>query len=158
MNEQAKIWIYQANKIFSNEQISHLQQILLDFTNGWTAHNQQLQASFEIKYNRFIILTVDESQAGASGCSIDKSVHLMKQIEQEFSVDLFDRFNIAWKEGDLVKSVSREEFEGLIKEGAINSETIVFNNLVPTYSAYLNNWEIPFKNSWHSKVFKLEVV
>ena len=158
MNEQAKIWIYQASKTFSNEQISQLQQILLDFTNGWTAHNQQLQASFEIKYNRFIILTVDESQAGASGCSIDKSVHLMKQIEQKFNIDLFDRFNIAWKEGDSVKSASREEFEELIKEGIINPETIVFNNLVPTYSAYLNNWEIPFKNSWHSKVFKLEAI
>ena len=158
MNEQAKIWIYQANKKFSNEQIGHLKQILVDFTNGWTAHNQQLQAGFEIKYNRFIILTVDESQAGASGCSIDKSVHLMKQIEQEFNIDLFDRFNIAWKESDMVKSASREEFEGLIKDGIINSETIVFNNLVSTYSAYLNNWEIPFKNSWHSKVFKLEAI
>ena len=132
--------------------------MLLDFTNSWTAHNQQLQAGFEIKYNRFIILTVDESQAGASGCSIDKSVHLMKQIEQEFNIDLFDRFNIAWKEGGIVKSASREEFEELIKDGIINSETIVFNNLVPTYSAYLNNWEIPFKNSWHSKVFKLEAI
>ena len=158
MNEHAKIWIYQASKTFNNEQISQLRLKLLDFTNGWTAHNQQLQAGFEIKYNRFIILTVDESQAGASGCSIDKSVHLMKQIEQEFNIDLFDRFNIAWKEGDFVKSASREEFEELIREGIINSETIVFNNLVPTYSAYLNNWEIPFKNSWHSKVFKLEAI
>ena len=158
MNEQAKIWIYQANKTFSNDQISQLRSMLFDFTNGWTAHNQQLQADFEIKYNRFIILTVDESQAGASGCSIDKSVHLMKQIEQKFNIDLFDRFNIAWKDGEIVKSASREEFEELIKEGVINSETIVFNNLVPTYSAYLNNWEIPFKNSWHSKVFKLEAI
>ena len=158
MNQHAKIWIYQANKTFSYEQISQLHSLLFDFTNSWTAHNQQLQAGFEIKYNRFIILTVDESQAGASGCSIDKSVHLMKQLEQEFNIDLFDRFNIAWKEGGIVKSASREEFEELIKDGIINSETIVFNNLVPTYSAYLNNWEIPFKNSWHSKVFKLEAI
>ena len=56
MNEQSKIWIYQANKTFNNEQISQLRSILFDFTNGWTAHNQQLQAGFEIKYNRFIIL------------------------------------------------------------------------------------------------------
>lgn len=158
MNEQARIWIYQANKTFNSEQTRKLKQILHDFTNSWTAHNQQLKAGFEIKYDRFIIVMVDESQAAASGCSIDKSVQLMKQIEQEFNIDLFDRFNIAWKERDFVKSASREDFEELIKEGIINAETIVFNNLVTTYSAYLNNWEIPFKNSWHSKVFKLEAI
>jgi len=43
-------------------------------TISWTAHNNQLKAKGEIRYNRFLILIVDESQAGASGCSIDKSV------------------------------------------------------------------------------------
>lgn len=156
MNQQARVWIYQSNRDFNDDELQQLQLLLVEFTKNWTAHNQQLQANFEIRYSQFIVLMVDERQAGASGCSIDKSVHLMKQIEQKFNIDLFDRFHIAWKQNDKVESACREDFEKLIKQGFITEETIVFNNLVATYDEYLSNWEIPFKNSWHSKVFKLE--
>ncbi|TKB97072.1 ABC transporter ATPase [Pedobacter cryophilus] len=156
MNENSRVWVYQSNKEFNNSELNVLDTLLLDFTNTWSAHNQQLKASYEIKYNRFIVLIVDENQAGASGCSIDKSVHLMKEMEQKFNINLFDRFHIAWKDKESVYSASRAEFEALIEKKQINSETIVFNNLVLNYKDYQNNWEIPFKESWHSKIFKLE--
>jgi hypothetical protein len=156
MNENSRVWVYQSNKEFNNSELNVLDTLLLGFTNTWSAHNQQLKASYEIKYNRFIVLIVDENQAGASGCSIDKSVHLMKEIEQKFNINLFDRFHIAWKEKGSVYSASRAEFETLIEKKKINTETIVFNNLVLNYKDYQNNWEIPFKESWHSKIFKLE--
>lgn len=158
MNLQSRVWIYQSNRALKNEELVLIKESLSSFTSAWTAHNQQLKAAFEIRYNRFIILIVDETQAGASGCSIDKSVHLMKDIEQQFNINLFDRLNIAWKTGDQVDSVSKEEFEELIKQGKITNETIVFNNLVSDYEQYLNHWEVPFKDSWHSKVFKLESI
>jgi hypothetical protein len=155
-NENSRVWVYQSNKAFNNSELNLLETLLLDFTKTWSAHNQQLKASYEIKYNRFIVLIVDENQAGASGCSIDKSVHLMKEIEQKFNVNLFDRFHIAWKDKEVVCSASRTEFETLIEKKEITSETLVFNNLVLNYKEYQNNWEIPFKESWHSKIFKLE--
>ena len=158
INDEARVWVYQSNRVFNTEELDSLHQILKEFTQNWTAHNQQLKADFEIKYNRFIILIVDEHQAGASGCSIDKSVHLMQEIEKQFHVNLFDRFHIAWKESESVNSRSRDEFEHQIKNGNINQETIVFNNLVSNYDQLRTNWEISFKDSWHSKVFKLESV
>ncbi len=158
MNQQARVWIYQSDRTFNTDELADLKVILSAFTQSWTAHNQQLQAAFEWRYDRFIVLIVDETQAGASGCSIDKSVHLMKEVEQRFHVNLFDRFHIAWKEGEVVESASREVFEQKIKEGMINAQTVVFNNLVPDYAAYQVNWEIPFKDSWHSKVFKSETI
>lgn len=96
---------------------------------------------------------VDEEQAGATGCSIDKSVNLMKQIEEELDINLFDRFNIAYRDVNGIRSCSREEFENLISEGKITENTIVFNNLIQTVAEVENNWEIPFKNSWHPRVF-----
>lgn len=157
MQENSRVWIYQSNRPLNEIEIGILTPILNNFTKTWTAHNNQLKASFEIKYNLFIVLIVDENQAGASGCSIDKSVHLMKEIEQKFNINLFDRFNMAWKYKEEVFSASREEFEQLIKNSKIDTNTIVFNNLVENYGQYLENWEIPFKTSWHAKVFKLEV-
>ena len=151
----SKVWIYQSNRAFNDTETERLHSILSDFTASWTAHNQALKASYELRNQRFIILIVDETQAGASGCSIDKSVHLMKAIEQEFKVDLFDRFQIAWKEGDAIKVSNRAEFEQLIADKTINKDTIVFNNLVKNLQELNECWETPIQQSWHARVFSL---
>src|SRR5271165_5421624 len=97
-SENSRVWVYQANKKLSDNEANQMQNDLNSFTTSWTAHNHQLKAKGEVRYNRFIILTVDESQAGASGCSIDKSVHFIKHLEQQFNINLLDRFNLAYRE------------------------------------------------------------
>jgi hypothetical protein len=149
----SKIWIYQSNRELNETEITKLQPQLNQFASSWTAHNQQLKAAAQIAFNRFIILLVDESAAGASGCSIDKSVHFMKTVEQEFDINLFDRFNTAYFDEDQVKSASREEFEELLKTGKVNQETIVFNNLVNNLHDLQTRWQVPLKESWHARVF-----
>jgi hypothetical protein len=152
-SENSKVWIYQSGRELNAAETANITQVLNDFTTSWTAHNNQLKAKAEVRYNRFIILVVDETQAGASGCSIDKSVNLMKDLEKEFNINLFDRFNMAYRDGDTIKSVGRFEFEDLIRQGKVDTETIVFNNLVPTLKDLQTKWEVPFKNSWHKQVF-----
>jgi hypothetical protein len=152
-SENSKVWIYQSTSELNADEVTRITSILNEFTIGWTAHNNQLKAKAEVRYNRFIILVVDETQAGASGCSIDKSVNLMKALEQEFNISLFDRFNTAYRDGEVIRSASRNEFEELIKQGKVTTDTIVFNNLVPTLQDFTAKWEVPFKNSWHQQVF-----
>jgi hypothetical protein len=152
-SEKSRVWIYQSDKQLSDENVSALQQQLDNFTTGWTAHNSQLKAKAEIRYNRFIILIVDESQAGASGCSIDKSVNYMKQIEQQFGINLFDRFNLAYRSGNEIISVPRHTFEDLITNKIIDTNTIVFNNMVQNLTELNTKWEVPFKDSWHIQLF-----
>lgn len=149
----SRVWIYQSNRPFSLKEEHTIKQKLNAFTSIWEAHGNKLTALAEIRYNRFIILMVDEEQAGATGCSIDKSVKMIKEIEVEYQVNLFDRFNMAYRDSAGISSCNREEFEKLITEGKVTENTIVFNNLVPTASELQNNWEITFKDSWHSKVF-----
>jgi hypothetical protein len=153
-SEHSRVWIYQSDRELYDEQVKELQEILNNFTAEWTAHNHQLKAKAEIRYNRFLILVVDESQAGASGCSIDKSVNFIKKIEQQFGIHLFDRFNLAYREGEKVLSTPRHHFEELLKSGKINTDTIVFNNLVQDLQQLETKWEVPFKNSWHAQLFR----
>lgn len=152
-SENSRVWIYQSNRELNPVEMARMEHILTEFTSDWTAHNNLLKAQAEIRYNRFIILTVDESQAGVTGCSIDKSVALMKSLEQEFHLNLFDRFNTAYRAAEGIASASRNDFEELIKQGVVNSDTIVFNNLVNTLRDLDTKWEVPFKNSWHNQVF-----
>ncbi|MDB5008937.1 MAG: transporter ATPase [Mucilaginibacter sp.] len=153
-SENSRVWVYQSDKKLSDTEVQQIQSLLNEFTTGWTAHNNQLKAKAEIRYNRFLILIVDESQAGASGCSIDKSVHFMQQLEKQFCIKLFDRFNLAFREGNEVLSAPRHDFEALLKQGSINTDTIVFNNMVQNLNELQTKWEVPFKDSWHIQLFR----
>jgi hypothetical protein len=153
ISEDSRIWIYQSSRVFNEAEVTHIQQKLNDFTSQWLAHGNKLAALGEVRFNQFIILSVDEMQAGATGCSIDKSVKLIQEIEQELSVNLFDRFRVAYREGDNIISCDRQEFEDFIKTGKVTEQTIVFNNLISTRKELETNWQIEMKSSWHSQVF-----
>lgn len=153
-SENSRVWVYQSDKKLTDGEVQQIKVRLDSFVVNWTAHNSQLKAKAEIRYNRFLILIVDESQAGASGCSIDKSVNFMKQIEPEYKLNLLDRFNLAYREGDEVLSAPRHVFEDMIKQGSIDTDTIVFNNMVQNLTELQTKWEVPFKDSWHIQLFR----
>ncbi|MFD2147788.1 ABC transporter ATPase [Mucilaginibacter antarcticus] len=154
----SRVWVYQSDKKLTDDVVQQVQQRLDAFATQWTAHNNQLKARGEVRYNRFLILIIDETQAGASGCSIDKSVRFMQDLEKEFNINLFDRFNLAYRDADEVLSLPRHGFEELLKNGTINTNTIVYNNLVQNLSELQNKWEVPFKDSWHIQLFRDLVV
>lgn len=154
-SSQSRVWVYQADRPFSENEAAQLQAKLDRFCAEWTAHNHQLKAKAEIRYQHFIVLMVDESQASATGCSIDKSVHFLQAVEEEFGVKLFDRMLFAHKENGKVEVVSREQFEDLIHRGIIHAQSTVFNNLVTTKEDLDRNWEVPLEKSWHKSFFQV---
>lgn len=150
-----KVWIYQADRFFTQPELQEAQAKLDAFIAEWTAHGSQLAGKAEIKYNLFVVLTVDEGVAQVTGCSIDKSVRILKELEEQLNIGLFNRTLISYRDNENnIQLVSRDVFEALCKEGEVNSETIVFNNLAQTEADFQNKWEIPLKNSWHATVFK----
>ena len=150
---QSKVWVYQSNRAFTPSEAANIQQKLDAFTAQWKAHGHQLKAKAEIPYHFFIVFTVDQDSASATGCSIDSSVRVIKEIENEYGVDLFDRFNMAYKINDQVFVNTKEDFETLITIKKITPETIVFNNLVQTLAEFENKWEVPLSQSWHNHIF-----
>jgi len=150
--DTTRVWIYQAQVPFTENKITEIRQHISNFTTSWVSHNNQLRAFGDIYHNQFIILMVDESLAGASGCSIDKSVHFIKQIEQHYNVDLFDRMTFTYKDGEEVKSAPRIEFSQLYKTGKINDNTLVFDNLIKTKGDFETNWVKPLGESWHKRM------
>ena len=150
---QSRVWVYQSSRAFTDDEVQTLQQKLNNFTAQWKAHGHQLHAKANLLYNYFIVFIVDEASANVTGCSIDSSVRIIKEIEQEYKVDLFNRFNMAYKLEDKVIVVNKEDFETLVNIKAVGPQTIVFNNMVQTLQEFETKWEVPFEQSWHSKVF-----
>jgi len=149
-----KIWIYQADRFLSDKEVEEISASLHAFVETWAAHGSALAGKGYIKYNLFLILEVDETQAGVTGCSIDSSVRFIKELEQKFDVNFFDRMKVSFKDATgTVRLVDRAAFEQLLKQGEVTADTIVFNNLIQQGEELSTKWEVPFKESWHSKVF-----
>ncbi|PHS07978.1 MAG: ABC transporter ATPase [Kordia sp.] len=152
--EHSKIWIYQSNRRFTEEELGLVSDKTKVFLEQWAAHGTGLQAGFELKYERFIVIAVNQNEQSATGCSIDASVRFIQELEQEFSVELLDKMNVAFKQGDFVNFKTLLDFKKMAKSGAIGKKTIVFNNLVTNIEEYNDNWEVPAQESWHSRFFK----
>jgi len=151
--EDSKIWIYQSNRKFSDEEMTEIEGDLKTFVENWAAHGTSLEASYLLKYNRFIILAVNQEVQQATGCSIDSSVAFIQNLEQKYQVDLLDKMNVTFKNGEHIAHKSLIDFKRMAKEKAVTGNTIVFNNLVNTIEEFNENWEVPADESWHSRFF-----
>jgi len=152
--EHSKIWIYQCNRRFTEDELVLVSNKTKEFLEQWAAHGTGLQAGFELKYERFIVIAVNQEGQSATGCSIDASVRFIQELEQELDVELLDKMNVAFKQGDFVNFKTLLDFKTMAKSGAIGKKTIVFNNLVTNVAEYNENWEVPAHESWHSRFFK----
>ena len=150
---ESKIWIYQSNRKFADEEFATIENDLKTFIKSWTAHGNSLEASYQLKYNRFIILAVNQDVQSPTGCSIDASVQFIQNLEKKYSVDLLDKMNVTFKLGDHIAHKPLIEFKKMAKEKAVSENTIVFNNLVNTIEEWNENWEVPAGESWHSRFF-----
>lgn len=144
--DSSRVWIYQSNRALTNQEVVFIKQRLLDFCNNWKAHQAHLKSSYQVLYNRFIVLLVDEQQLDASGCSIDSSVAIIKTLEKDFSLNLFDRTVVAYELKEKISTLPLVEFKKLVK-----ADTIVFNNLVTDKKGLESQWRVAAKDSWHAK-------
>ncbi|RZK10215.1 MAG: ABC transporter ATPase [Flavobacterium sp.] len=151
--EESKIWIYQSNRKFSEEEFAEIEKDLQVFIENWAAHGTSLEASFQLKYNRFIILAVNQEVQTATGCSIDSSVAFIQSLEKKYEVDLLDKMNVTFKLGEHVAHKPLIDFKKMAKDKAVTGNTIVFNNLVNNIAEYNESWEVPAADSWHSRFF-----
>ena len=149
--ETARVWIYQCNRSFSDAEMLEIRSDLDTFLTSWTAHGNDLNAGYEIKYKRFIVIALDQTSQGATGCSIDSSVRFIQELEKKYDVMLLDKMNVSYKQGEFIAYKSLLDFKTMAKQKAISKKTIVFNNLVANKGEYLEHWEVPASESWHAR-------
>lgn len=146
----SRIWIYQSNRALTPEQTNYANQRLEQFVNQWLSHGKRVHAWAALLHQHFLVLMANENIEAPSGCAIDSSVALVKELEQKFSVDFFDRMTFTYVQKDgSVTTADRNTFAALYAKKEIGEDTIVFNNLVATKMDFENAWKIPLKESWH---------
>jgi hypothetical protein len=149
--DHSRVWIYQSNRPFSEREQIVLTSQLNAFVQVWAAHGRELLASGAVLLDQFIVLAVDEQQAGASGCSIDKSVNFMKELAAQYDVSLFDRLTFTFLNDGQVQTASSSDFKRLYTEGSLSGDTLVFDNLVNNVGDLRTAWLKPLASSWHKR-------
>ena len=149
--ENSRVWIYQSNRLFTLSEALHIEEMLHEFATNWQSHGTPVKGYGNLFFGQFIVLMADETASGVSGCSTDNSVRLIKQIEQLFKVNLFDRLLLAFYNKEKIQLLPLSQLNYAVQNNFINEETLYFNNIVLTKKDLENNWIIPVKESWLSK-------
>ena len=82
---------------------------------------------------------------------LDRGVGLLDRFLEAKDPGLLDRMNVSFKQGEFIAYKPLKDFKKLAKARSVSANTIVFNNLVATKQEYLENWEVPASESWHSR-------
>lgn len=154
----SKIWIYTINPTLTEEQQLKISEELKTFCTQWTAHNRELRSFFKIFESRILILGVDEHLNPASGCSIDKSVHFLEDLEANYSIEVFNRMLFSYFDSNnKFITLAKNQFELALAENTINNDTLVLNNLALTVQEWNENGIIPFSKSWMMNFFDVKI-
>lgn len=156
--DSARIWIYQAGRKFTETEKSTISDTLTAFTHAWVAHGNPLKTSFAILHDQFIVLAADENFNETSGCSIDSSVRIIRQLDGQFSLGLFDRTKIGFLKENQISMIPLNELPKALAEGQWKPDSLFFNNVLSTKGQLKNGWIIPANQTWLKRYLAKTVV
>ncbi|WP_299709923.1 ABC transporter ATPase [uncultured Tenacibaculum sp.] len=149
LSEEAKIWIYPSSRKFYPQEVEPIKNKIEDFLNSWIA-DKEAEVAFTLLYNRFIVFSVEEGVV-ISNQDLDKQVMFILELQKEYEIELLDKMNVCFKQGEFVQYKEVKEFKKLLKNKSVNSKTVVFDNLVQTKYDFDNFWEVPITESWYNR-------
>ena len=150
-NDASRVWIYQSSRLFLMSEALQIEEQLEQFVAGWKSHGEAVMGYANLFFGQFIVLMADETATSVGGCSTDSSVRLVKQFEQQFNIQLFDRQTLAFFIKDKIQLLPLSQLSYAAKNDFINADTLYFNNTILTKKELFQNWIIPVAKSWLAK-------
>ena len=151
ISDDAKVWIYPSSRKFYNTEIEALESSIKSFLENWQKEDENFKASYQFLYNRFIVLVVEYSETAISNAVIDASVSFILQLQETYKVELLDKMNVCFKQGEFVQYKELKDFKKLLKNKALTGKSIIFDNLVNNNYDFKNFWEMPIEDSWYNR-------
>ncbi len=149
--DHSRVWIYQCERFLAPHEVNAINEEGNRFVAGWNAHGTPLRAKIAVLENLFLIVMADEEQAKASGCSIDKSLQFVKEVENYLGASLTNRMKVGvLVDGKIIIS-DLNKLSDLKNQGIIHENSLVFDNLVGTKTDLDKNWLVKLNAGWHSR-------
>ena len=147
----SRVWVYQSNRLFTLNEALEIEEMLKEFVAGWMSHGEKVKGAAYLFFGQFIVLMADETATNVGGCSTDSSVRMIKDIEQRFKVNMFDRTTLAFVVKDKIELLPLSQLQYAFDNGFLNADSLYFNNLVQTKKELESEWIVMVKESWLAK-------
>ena len=151
ISNDAKVWVYPSDRKFYSTEIDEIEKKIKKFAENWKLEDENFKVSYRFLYNRFIILVADDSETTLTNADIDTSVSFILQLQETYKVNLLDKMNVCFKQGEYVQYKELKDFKKLVKNKAVTAKTIIFDNLINNKEDLENYWEIAIDDSWYNR-------
>lgn len=152
----SRVWVFGSSLPLDDNAAARLLAETDRFLEQWNAHGHPLYSGRDWRDDRFLTIAVDQSTAGASGCSIDGLYRALRALETAFGTELlggglvFYRRPVTADGGGDVQAVARADFVSLASSGQVDRDTSVFDLSVETLGEWRERFEGPAHRSWHA--------
>lgn len=148
LSNQAKIWVYQADRQLTAAEIDAILQQTEAFLGSWSSHGRPLVASAEIRHHHLLILGIEKADFELSCCTTDSAIQLLNSIQTLLGINFLDRQRLLLQSGNQYVNTSIREVKEKLKKGELSRDTHVFNNTVAQKQDLATSWLIPIQQSW----------
>lgn len=151
ISDLGKVWIYPSNRKFYQNEIEEVKKDIKNFLKDWKGDDENINISYRFLHNRFIVIVVDDNNNILTTKDIDESVSFILKLQNKYNIELLDRMNVCFKQGEFIQYKDLKEFKSLLKNRAITKNTIIFDNLISNNHDFKNYWEISIEDSWYNR-------
>jgi len=147
--DASRVWVFGSDRPIDADAENEMLARVDAYLGQWKAHGEPLTVARQWRDGRFLVVGVDQSTAGASGCSIDGLFRVLQDIQRQVGVNLVGGGRIFYRDttGKVV-STDRAEIESLAKSGGISRDTVVFDTTLTDLGAWRNSFERPAHDCW----------
>ena len=126
LSNESKVWIYPSSRKFYKEEIEELEEKIKQFVNGWKKEEENFKSSYQLLYNRFVIIAAEDENTSISSQDMDALVGFILELQNHYKIELLDRMNVCFKQGEYVQYKELKDFKKLLKNKSVSEKTIVF--------------------------------
>ena len=112
--ETAKIWVFPSSRKFYAQELPEITAKIEQFLTEWENESLPISAAYVIKYDRFIIITANDTEQNLSLEAQDSLATFIQSLESSYELILMDRINVCYKQGEFETWKSLQVFKKII--------------------------------------------
>ena len=153
--DSSRIWVFGSDRPVTGAAAERLLAEVDRFLGDWQAHGAPLRCARLWRDDRFLVIGVDQSDAHASGCSIDGLFRSLQALEGEIGARLLGGGRVYYRDhGGVAQSAARSDLDGLVGSGAVGPNTVVFDTSLTDLGEWRAKFEQPARKTWVGEMIK----